>query len=310
VYYSWWFALAEPTAVHWEDVWVYRILDKVVLSEVNKLLVVDAPEVARKAKAGQFVIVRMDEEGERIPLTIADYDREQGTVTLVFQEVGKSTMKLGTLKVGDGVANFVGPLGHASEVENCGAVVCIGGGVGIAPIYPIARALKEAGNTVLGIIGARTEDLLFWEDKMRAVCDELTVCTDDGSYGRKALVTMPLQEILESREDVTHVWAIGPAIMMKFCARTTEPFRTPTIVSLNSIMVDGTGMCGACRVEVGGETKFVCVDGPEFDGHLVDWDLLMARQRIYLSEESRAKEEWLAHAHEHDHDCCAQTDQA
>jgi ferredoxin--NADP+ reductase len=289
---------------------VYMILDKVVLSEVNKLLVVDAPEVARKAQAGQFVIVRMDEEGERIPLTIADYDREQGTVTLVFQEVGKSTMKLGTLEVGDSVANFVGPLGHASEVEDYGTVVCIGGGVGIAPVYPIARALKEAGNTVLGIIGARNEDLLFWEDKMRAVCDELTVCTDDGSYGRKALVTMPLQEILELREDVAHVWAIGPAIMMKFCAKTTESFRTPTIVSLNSIMVDGTGMCGACRVEVGGETKFVCVDGPEFDGHLVDWDLLMARQRIYLSEESRAKEEWLARTHDHDHECCARAGQA
>jgi ferredoxin--NADP+ reductase len=285
---------------------VYKILDKIVLSEVNKLMVVDAPEVARKAQAGQFVIVRIDEEGERIPLTVADYDREQGTVTLVFQEVGKSTMKLGTLEAGDSVANFVGPLGHASEVEDFGAVVCIGGGVGIAPIYPIARALKEAGNTVLGIIGARNEELLFWEDKMRAVCDELTVCTDDGSYGRKALVTMPLQEILESREDVTHVWAIGPAIMMKFCAKTTEPFRMPTIVSLNSIMVDGTGMCGACRVEVGGETKFVCVDGPEFDGHLVDWDLLMARQRIYLSEEGRAKEEWLASPHEHGHKCRAE----
>jgi ferredoxin--NADP+ reductase len=215
-------------------------------------------------------------------------------------------MKLGTLEVGDCVANFVGPLGHASEVEDFGAVVCIGGGVGIAPVYPIARALKEAGNMVLGIIGARTKDLLFWEDKMRAVCDELIVCTDDGSYGRKALVTMPLQEMLESSDDVTHVWAIGPAIMMKFCARTTEPFRTPTIVSLNSIMVDGTGMCGACRVEVGGETKFVCVDGPEFDGHLVDWDLLMARQRIYLSEESRAKEEWLAHEHEQGHKCRAE----
>jgi ferredoxin--NADP+ reductase len=160
----------------------------------------------------------------------------------------------------------------------------------------------------LGIIGARNEELLFWEEKMRAVCDDLIVCTDDGSYGRKALVTMPLQEILESREDVTHVWAIGPAIMMKFCAKTTEAFRTPTIVSLNSIMVDGTGMCGACRVEVGGETKFVCVDGPEFDGHLVDWDLLMARQRIYVSEEGRAKEAWLTSEHDsaHGHKCRAE----
>jgi len=271
---------------------VYRILEKEVLSEVNKLLVVDAPEVARKAEAGQFVIVRVDEKGERIPLTIADLDRDQGTITIVFQEVGKSTMQLGTLQQGDDLAGFVGPLGHATEIENYGVVLCVGGGVGIAPIYPIARALKEAGNTVLGIIGARTRDLLFWENKMGSVCDELVVCTDDGTYGRMALVTQPMQEILSSRDDVERVWAIGPAIMMKFCARTTEPFSTPTIVSLNSIMVDGTGMCGACRVTVGGQTKFVCVDGPEFDGHQVDWDLLMARQRIYLDEEKRAKEHW------------------
>jgi ferredoxin--NADP+ reductase len=263
------------------------------LSDVNKLMVIEAPEIARKAQAGQFVIVRIDEKGERIPLTIADFDRHRGTITIIFQEVGKSTIKLGTLEASDAVTDFVGPLGRPSEIEDHGAVVCIGGGVGIAPIYPIARALKEAGNTVLGIIGARSKDLLFWEDKMRQVCDELIVCTDDGSYGRMALVTMPLKEILESRDDVKHVWAIGPAIMMKFCARTTEPFGTPTLVSLNSIMVDGTGMCGACRVEVGGQTKFVCVDGPEFDGHQVDWDLLMARQRIYLAEEERAKEYWL-----------------
>jgi ferredoxin--NADP+ reductase len=214
-------------------------------------------------------------------------------------------MKLGTLEAGAKVASFVGPLGLPSEIENFGTVICVGGGVGIAPIYPIARALKEAGNVVLGIIGSRTKELLFWEDKMREVCDELVVCTDDGSYGRKALVTMPLQEIIEARAGdasgaVQHVWAIGPAIMMKFCARTTESLSVPTVVSLNSIMVDGTGMCGACRVEVGGQTKFVCVDGPEFDGHLVDWDLLMSRQRIYLAEEARAKEAWLEHAaHEH-----------
>jgi ferredoxin--NADP+ reductase len=271
---------------------VYSIRQKEVLSETNKLMVIEAPQIARKAKAGQFVIVRIDENGERIPLTIADFDREEGTVTIIFQEVGKSTMQLGTLEAGDGVADFVGPLGNPTEIENYGTVLCVGGGVGIAPIYPIARALKEAGNTVLGIIGARTRDLLFWEEKMRSVCDELTVCTDDGTYGRMALVTQPMQEILTERDDVSQVWAIGPAIMMKFCARTTEPFDVPTIVSLNSIMVDGTGMCGACRVSVGGETKFVCVDGPEFDGHLVDWDLLLARQRIYLSEEQRAKEAW------------------
>ncbi len=271
---------------------MYRILEKEVLSDVNKLMVIEAPEVARKAKAGQFVIVRIDEPGERIPLTVADFDREEGTVTIIFQEVGKSTMKLGTLEAGEAVADLVGPLGNETEIEAYGTVLCVGGGVGIAPVYPIARALKEAGNTVLGIIGARTRDLLFWEGKMRSACDELIVCTDDGSYGRMALVTQPMQEILSARDDVTRVWAIGPAIMMKFCARTTEPFDVPTIVSLNSIMVDGTGMCGACRVLIGGETKFVCVDGPEFDGHLVDWDLLLARQQIYLAEEKEAREAW------------------
>jgi len=272
---------------------VYNIQHKEVLSETNKLMVIEAPQIARKAKAGQFVIVRIDENGERIPLTIADLSQEEGTVTIIFQEVGKSTMKLGALEAGDGVADLVGPLGNPTEIENYGTVLCVGGGVGIAPVYPIARALKEAGNTVLGIIGARTRELLFWEEKMRSVCDELTVCTDDGTYGRMALVTQPIQEILTERSDVSRVWAIGPAIMMKFCARTTEPFDVPTIVSLNSIMVDGTGMCGACRVSIGGETKFVCVDGPEFDGHLVDWDLLLARQRIYLTAEQKAKEAWV-----------------
>jgi len=278
-----------------EAIGMYTVLEKVVLSDINKLMVIDAPEVARKAKAGHFVIIRIDETGERIPLTIADLDRDKGTLTLVFQEVGKSTMKLGTLEAGHAVADLVGPLGRASEVEDFGTVICVGGGVGIAPIYPIARALKEAGNTVLGVMGARSKDLLFWEERMRQVCDELTVCTDDGTYGRMALVTMPLKEILESRQNVARVWAIGPAIMMKFCARTTEPFGVATIVSLNSIMVDGTGMCGACRVEVGGQTRFVCVDGPEFDGHQVDWDLLMSRQRIYLAEEKRATAHWLQH---------------
>ena len=271
---------------------MFKILEKTVLSDVNKLMVIQSPEVARKAKAGQFVIVRIDEAGERIPLTIADFDRDKGTITLVFQEVGKSTMQLGTLEAGQQIADVVGPLGNPSEIENFGTVVVVGGGVGVAPIFPIARALREAGNRVLGIMGARNRDLLFWEDEMREACDELIVCTDDGSYGRQALVTVPLKGILEAQEGVSHVWAIGPAIMMKFCAKTTEPFGVLTIVSLNSIMVDGTGMCGACRVEVGGETKFVCVDGPEFDGHQVDWDLLMSRQRIYLSEEKRAKEHW------------------
>ncbi|MGD8735149.1 MAG: sulfide/dihydroorotate dehydrogenase-like FAD/NAD-binding protein, partial [Anaerolineae bacterium] len=260
---------------------MYEILAREDLAPVTKLFDVHAPAVAHKAQAGQFVIVRIDEEGERIPLTIADYDRERGSITIVFQEVGKTTMQMGTMQVGDHFASFTGPLGLPSEIEDFGTVLCVGGGVGIAPIYPIARDLKAAGNTVLSIIGARNKDLLFWEEKMRAVSDELIVCTDDGSYGRKALVTIPMKELLESERPIDHIWAIGPAIMMKFCALTSQPFRVPMVVSLNSIMVDGTGMCGACRVEVGGQTRFVCVDGPEFDGHEVDWDQLLARQRIY-----------------------------
>ena len=270
---------------------VYEILAKESLAPVTKLMVISAPEVARKAKAGQFVIIRVVEEGERIPLTIADYDREEGTITIVFQEVGKTTMHLGTLEVGDRLASFTGPLGNPTEVEHYGTVVCVGGGVGIAAVYPIARALKEAGNRVISIIGARNKELLIWEDRMRSVSDEIIVCTDDGSYGRKALVTEPLKELMEERAgEIDRVWAVGPAIMMKFCSLTTKPFGVKTIVSLNPIMVDGTGMCGSCRVEVGGETKFTCVDGPEFDGHQVDWDLLLARLRIYVEEEKRALE--------------------
>ncbi len=282
---------------------MYRITTREDLSPVTKLFKVEAPEVARKARAGQFVIIRIDEEGERVPLTVADYDRQSGEITLVFQEVGKTTKQLGTMKVGDELASFVGPLGRPTEIENYGTVMCVGGGVGIAPIYPIARSLREAGNHVISIIGARNVSLLFWEDKMRSVSDELTVCTDDGSYARKALVTEPMKEILTARK-VDMIWAIGPAIMMKFAALATQPFGVKTIVSLNSIMVDGTGMCGACRVEVGGKTKFVCVDGPEFDGHQVDWGLLLERQRIYLDQEKRATERF-----EHMHSgggCCGE----
>ena len=267
---------------------MYRIVARQDLAPVTKLLVIEAPDVACKAQPGQFVIVIVEEHGERIPLTIADYDRRAGTVTLIFQEVGKTTRLLGTKRPGDQLFAFTGPLGLPTEIENYGTVLCIGGGVGIAPIYPIARALKQAGNRVISIIGARSKDLLFWEDRMREVSDELVVTTDDGSYGRKALVTVPEKEILDSGEPVKRIWAIGPAIMMKFVSLTSRPFEVKTIVSLNSIMVDGTGMCGACRVEVGGKTRFVCVDGPEFDGHEVNWDLLMERQRIYLDEERRA----------------------
>ena len=273
---------------------MYRIAAREELTPVTKLFRIEAPEVARKALPGQFVILRVDECGERIPLTIADFDRECGEITIVFQEVGKTTKWLGTLQVGAELASFTGPLGHPTEIENYGTVICVGGGAGIAVVYPIARALREAGNTVISIIGARHKGLLIWEDRMRSVSDELIVCTDDGSYGRKALVTGPLKEIIENRK-VDVVWAIGPTVMMKFCALTTKPFGVKTIVSLNSIMVDGTGMCGSCRVEVGGETKFACVDGPEFDGHRVDWDLLMGRQRMYLTQEKRSLEEFEAH---------------
>jgi len=271
---------------------VYRIVEKQVLTPVSKLYVVEAPDVARKAQPGQFIILRVDVQGERIPLTIADYDREAGTITIVVQEVGKTTKQLGTLEAGDSLASFTGPLGRPTEIEEYGTVVVVGGGLGIAPIYPICRALREGGNHVIGIIGARSGDLLFWEDEMRGVTDELIVVTDDGSYARKALVTAPLKELLDSDREVAAVWAIGPAIMMKFAALTTKPYGVKTIVSLNSIMVDGTGMCGACRVSVGGRTRFACVDGPEFDGHQVDWDLLLSRQRIYMDLEKVALEQF------------------
>ena len=269
-----------------------EILVKEDLTPVTKLFEISAPDVARKARAGQFVIIRIHGKGERIPLTIADYDRGRGTITLVVQEVGKTTTEMGAMRVGDHLASLTGPLGIASEIERYGTVVCIGGGFAIAPIYPIARSLKEAGNTVLSILGVRTRELLFWEERMRTVSDELVVCTDDGSYGRKGLVIDPLRDLLESGRPLDHIWAIGPPIMMKFCCLTSQPFGVPTTVNLNSIMVDGTGMCGACRAVVGGRTLFACVDGPEFDGHQVDWERMMVRQSIYLEEEQRALEAW------------------
>jgi ferredoxin--NADP+ reductase len=272
---------------------VYRIERKETLGKAITLMEIHAPHVARKARAGQFVIVRIDESGERIPLTIADFEREKGTITIIFQEVGKSTMQLGGLKEGDEVLSFAGPLGHPSDIENFGTVICVGGGVGIAPIFPIARALKEAGNTVISIIGARDAGLLFWEERIRAVSDELFVCTDDGSYGRKCLVTEPLKELLDDRNrKVSRVWAVGPAVMMKFVSLATRPYPVPTTVSLNTIMVDGTGMCGGCRVALEDRAQFVCVDGPEFDGHKVDWESLLSRLRFYRQEELLAVERW------------------
>ncbi len=271
---------------------MYKILQKEILSDAVKLMVVKAPQVARKGVAGQFVIVRIDEHGERIPLTIADYDRQAQTITLIFQEVGKSTMQMGQLNVGDEFVTVMGPLGHPTEIENYGTVICMGGGVGIAPIFPITRALKEAGNEVISIIGARNKELLFWEERMRQYSDELIVCTDDGSYGRQALVTEPLKELLESRNDIAKVWAIGPAVMMKFVTLTTKPFDVPTIVSLNTVMVDGTGMCGGCRVVLDDGAQFACVDGPEFDGHKVNWDILLSRLEFYKEQEQEALARW------------------
>jgi NAD(P)H-flavin reductase len=271
---------------------VYKILAKEILSPVIDYIRVEAPEIAKKAKAGQFVVIRVDEKGERIPLTMADWDTKEGSITLVSQQIGTSTYKLNSFNVGDQILNLVGPLGLASEVENFGTVICVGGGVGVAPVYPIARALKQAGNKVISIMGSRNKDLLFWEDRLKSVSDELIVTTDDGSYARKGLVTEPLKEILERNKEVKRVIAIGPAIMMKFCSLTTKPFGVKTIVSLNAIMVDGTGMCGCCRVSVGDATKFVCVDGPEFDAHKVDWDLLLKRQMGYCDEEKRSLEQY------------------
>ena len=272
---------------------MYKILEKQVLSDAVKLIVVEAPTVARRAKAGQFVIVRIDEPGERIPLTIADFDHETGTITLIFQEVGKSTMQMGTLKPGDELITVAGPLGHPTDIAKYGTVICIGGGVGIAPTFPIARALKQAGNTVISIMGARNKTLLFWEDRMRSVSDELIVCTDDGSYGRKAVVTEPLKELLEKRgKEIARVWAIGPAIMMKFVSVTTKPYNVSTIVSLNTIMIDGTGMCGGCRVVLDSGAQFVCVDGPEFDAHKINWDILLSRLSFYTEQEREAVERW------------------
>lgn len=271
---------------------MFKILKKEELSDLVILFEIEAKDIAKKAKAGNFFTLRIHEQGERIPLTIADFDRERGTITTVFQKVGKTTHHLGTLNEGDFISDVIGPLGMHSHIENFGKVICVGGGVGIAPIYPIARSLREDGTTVISVIGARTKNLIFWEEKMRNVSDELIVTTDDGSCGRKAVVTVPLDELLREDQDIKLVIAIGPAIMMKFVCKTTEKYNVKTIVSLNSIMVDATGMCGACRIKVGGETKFACVDGPEFDGHKVDFDLLMSRQRMYIDEEKIAFERY------------------
>ena len=275
---------------------MYPIILREDLTPQIHLFQVEAPLVARKAQPGQFVILRIDETGERIPLTIADYERASGLVSVVVMEVGKTTRHLAKLEPGDSLANFAGPLGMPSEIEKFGTVVTVSGGFAIAAIMPVAKALKEAGNRLISIAGARSQNLLFWLDRLGQVSDELIATTDDGSFGRKGLVTEPLKEILE-REKVDRVIAIGPAIMMKFSSLTTQPYGVKTIVSLNPIMIDGTGLCGGCRVSVGGATRFACVDGPDFDGHQVDWDLLFARQRVYLGEEKLSLETWETQHH-------------
>ena len=274
---------------------MFKILEKEVFSMNPRvtMFIIEAPKIAKKAKSGQFVVVRIDDKGERVPLTVADRDPEKGTVTIVFQEVGKTTAQLGRLNAGDTILDFVGPLGRPTHFDNAKKIVCVGGGVGVAPIHHIAMGIKEAGIELISIIGARTKELLFWEDKLKNLSDELIVCTDDGSYGRKGFVTEPLKELLENDKSIDLVIAIGPTIMMKFLCKTTEPFNAKTLVSLNPIMVDATGMCGACRVTVGGETKFVCVDGPEFDGHEVDFDELMQRMALYKEQEMMSYNKFL-----------------
>ncbi len=264
-----------------------KILKKEVLSPDVKLFVVEAKEIAKKAEPGQFIILMVSEEGERIPLTIADFSRDDGTLTLVVQEVGVTTKKMGKLEEGDDIPYIVGPLGKPSDVVKRGLIVCIGGGIGIAPIYPIARKLKELGNEVISIIGARTKDILFWEEKMGEVSSELIVTTDDGSYGKKGFVTQVLQGIIDSGREISEVMAIGPVPMMKAVSDLTKTYGIKTVVSLNPIMVDGTGMCGGCRVDVDGEKKFCCVDGPEFDAHYVDFEGLIQRQQAYKEEEQQ-----------------------
>jgi ferredoxin--NADP+ reductase len=264
----------------------HKIVYKKQLSENVFTADIDAPLIARARKPGQFVILSIQGQySERIPLTIAGADPQKGTIRLIWQRVGKSTAELSDLDVGDAIDNVAGPLGNPTHIEKFGTVVCVGGGIGAAPLLPIAAGMKQAGNKVISVLGARTKSLIMLEDEFRAISDELIVTTDDGSYCRKALVTIPLEEICRRTEKPDLAVAIGPAVMMKFCCKVTEQLNIPTVVSLNTIMIDGTGMCGGCRVEVGGQTKFVCVDGPEFDGHKVNFDLMIKRLNAYRKQE-------------------------
>lgn len=272
-----------------------EIISKSEIAPGVKKFIIKTPDISRKIKAGQFVVLKFKEEGERIPLSVADFESDAGTITLIFKEIGKSTIELGRLNEGDSILDLIGPLGKPSAEEKFGTVVAVGGGIGTAPVIPHIKALKKLGNKVITIIGAQTESQLILVDEAKKQSDEVIVTTDDGSFGRKGVVTEPLLELIKSGEKIDYVFAAGPGIMMKFVAKATEPFKIKTVVSLNSIMVDGTGMCGACRVSVGNDTKFACVDGPDFDGHKVDFDLLMTRQRMYLKEERQALESMEPH---------------
>ena len=271
---------------------MFKILEKEVLSENVVKLVLEGETIAANRKAGQFVIVKIDDRGERIPLTIADANPEKGTITLIIQKVGTTSHKLSMLNVGDAVSDLVGPLGRPTEIEQVGTVLAAGGGVGIAPMYPIAKALKEAGNRLVAVLAARSKDLIILEPEFRAFADEIIVMTDDGSYGKKGLVTQGIEEVIQ-KEKVGLCVAIGPAVMMKFVALLTKKYNIHTMASLNTIMVDGTGMCGACRVSVGGQTKFVCVDGPEFNAHEVDFDEMLKRLNAYKKDEQLAYTRYL-----------------
>ncbi|HEX7539692.1 MAG TPA: sulfide/dihydroorotate dehydrogenase-like FAD/NAD-binding protein [Syntrophales bacterium] len=269
---------------------MYRVTEKVTLSENIVKTVFEAPDIAKKRKAGQFVILMIDDKGERIPLTIVDSDPVKGTLTIIYQVVGKTTDQLAQLNPGDVIQHVLGPLGHPTEIDDIETAVCVGGGVGIGVVYPIAKALKEKGTRVISIIGARTKKLLILEEESRSVSHEFHVTTDDGSYGRHGFVSDVLKDIIASGQKIDRVFTIGPVPMMRVVANVTRPHQIKTLVSLNPIMVDGTGMCGACRVSVGGKTKFTCVDGPEFDGHEVDFGLLMSRLQMYTGQEQQARE--------------------
>jgi ferredoxin/flavodoxin---NADP+ reductase len=271
---------------------MYKIVEKEIFSENVIKLVVEAPEISRSRKPGHFVIVRIDEKGERIPLTIAGVDEEKGTISLIIQRVGVTSCKLTDLDSGDFILDVAGPLGKATHIEKVGTVLCAGGGVGVAPLFPIVEGFKKAGNRIITVIAARSKELIILEKQMRQNSDEVIIMTDDGSYGNKGLVTHGMEEVIK-REKVNLSVVIGPAVMMKFACQLTKKYNIPTVASLNTIMVDGTGMCGACRCSVDGKTRFVCVDGPEFDGHSVDFDEMLQRLGAYKEKELEAYQEYL-----------------